>query len=65
VNQEGEALKYLKTKFNHLSDGKIKEGICIGPQIRELLNDKKILIPFFVEMRKQHGKPSDLLFTIS
>jgi hypothetical protein len=27
MNQEEEVFKYLKTKINHLSDGKIKEGI--------------------------------------
>ena len=39
MNREGEAFKYLKTKFPHLSDAKIKEGIFVGPQIRELLKD--------------------------
>ena len=40
MNQEGEAFKYLKTKFSHLSDAKIKEGIFVGPQIRELFKDE-------------------------
>lgn len=40
MNREGEAFKYLKTKFPHLSDAKIKEGIFVGPQIRKLLNDE-------------------------
>ena len=40
MNQEGEAFKYLKTKFPHLSDAKIKEGIFVGPQIRELFKDE-------------------------
>ncbi|KAK5643931.1 hypothetical protein RI129_007776 [Pyrocoelia pectoralis] len=39
MNQEGEAFKYLKTKFPKLSDAKIKEGIFVGPQIRELMKD--------------------------
>lgn len=40
MNQEGEAFKYLKTKFPHISDAKIKEGIFVGPQIRELCKDE-------------------------
>ena len=32
--------KYLKTKFPLLSDAKIKEGIFVGPQIRELFKDE-------------------------
>ena len=30
---------YLKTKFPHLSDTKIKEAIFVWPQIRELFKD--------------------------
>jgi hypothetical protein len=32
---------YLKHKFSRLSDAKIKEGIFVGPQIRELIKDKQ------------------------
>lgn len=39
MNKEGSAFQYLKTKFPRLSDAKIKEGIFIGPQIRELMKD--------------------------
>ena len=39
MNQKEKAFKYLKTKFPHLSDAKIKEGIFVGPQIRELFKD--------------------------
>jgi hypothetical protein len=28
---------YLKNKFPRISDAKIKEGIFVGPQIRELI----------------------------
>ena len=31
----------LRNKFPNVSDGKIKEGIFIGPQIRELMQDKQ------------------------
>jgi hypothetical protein len=32
---------YLKHKFLMLSDAKIKEGIFVGPQIRELIKDEQ------------------------
>ena len=32
---------YLKTKFPRISDAKIKEGVNVGPQIRELIQDAK------------------------
>jgi len=31
----------LKNKFPNVSDAKIKVGIFIGPQIRELIQDKQ------------------------
>ena len=31
---------YLKEIFPKLSEAKIKEGIFVGPQIRQLINDK-------------------------
>lgn len=39
MDKEGEGFMYLKQKFPHLSDAKIKEGIFVGPQIRHLLKD--------------------------
>ena len=39
MNKKGGAFKYLKTKFPHVSDAKIKKGIFVGPQLRELLKD--------------------------
>lgn len=39
MDQEGQAFKYLRAKFPRLSDAKVKEGIFIGPQIREIVND--------------------------
>jgi hypothetical protein len=35
------AFQYLKNKFPKISDAKIKEGIFVGPQIRELMLDEK------------------------
>jgi hypothetical protein len=32
---------YLKNKFPRISDSKIKEGVFVGPQIRELIQDVK------------------------
>ncbi|GBP72152.1 hypothetical protein EVAR_49742_1 [Eumeta japonica] len=37
--QNGAAFQYLRQKFSRLSEAKIKEGIFIGPQIRNLFND--------------------------
>jgi hypothetical protein len=31
---------YLQQKFPCLSEAKIKEGISVGPQVRELTKDK-------------------------
>ena len=38
-NKEGEGLQYIKGIFSKVSEAKIKEGVFIGPQIRELFND--------------------------
>jgi hypothetical protein len=42
---------YLKHKFPRVSDAKIKEGIFIGPQIRELIKDEQ-----FEEQLNEVGK---------
>ena len=39
MNREERAFHYLKEKFPHISDAKIKEGIFVGPQIRDLIKD--------------------------
>jgi hypothetical protein len=39
MDKEGEGFAYLKQKFPQVSDAKIKEGIFVGPQIRELFGD--------------------------
>ena len=33
--------KHVMNKFPNVSDAKIKEGVFIGPQIRELIQDKR------------------------
>jgi len=40
MNQEEAAFTYLWEKFPRLSEAKLKEGIFIGPQIRDLIKDK-------------------------
>jgi len=37
MNQEEAAFTYLEEKFPRLSEAKLKEGIFIGPQIRDLI----------------------------
>jgi hypothetical protein len=41
MDKNGADFMYLKHKFPRLSDAKIKEGIFVGPQIRELMKDKQ------------------------
>jgi hypothetical protein len=41
MDRDGPAFRYLSEKFHTLSEAKIKEGIFIGPQIRELIKDIK------------------------
>ena len=31
--------KYITKKFSNISDAKLKEGIFVGPQVKELMND--------------------------
>jgi hypothetical protein len=33
--------QYVRNKFPNVSEAKIKEGIFIGPRIRELMQDKQ------------------------
>ena len=39
LDKESAAFKYLIQKFPALSEAKVKEGIFVGPDIRQLLND--------------------------
>lgn len=40
MNKSDADFQYLKTKFPRISDAKLKEGIFVGPQIRELMSDE-------------------------
>ena len=37
MDKTGEAVQYLIRKFPRLNKAKIKEGVFVGPQIRQLL----------------------------
>lgn len=39
MDRNGNGFLYLKEKFPRISDAKIKEGIFVGPQIREIIKD--------------------------
>ena len=39
MDKEGEGFAYLKKMFPKISDAKLKEGIFVGPQIRQLMHD--------------------------
>ncbi|XP_032679213.1 uncharacterized protein LOC116847857 [Odontomachus brunneus] len=41
LDRDGPAFQYLATKFPKISSAKIKERIFVGPQIRELIDDKQ------------------------
>ena len=41
LNREGEAFRYLTKKSPAISEAKLKAGIFVGPQIRQLLRDPK------------------------
>ena len=36
MNKEGEVFEYLRQKFPRISETKIKEGIFVGPQVKQL-----------------------------
>jgi ABC-type long-subunit fatty acid transport system fused permease/ATPase subunit len=37
MDQNSTGFMYLKNKFPTISDAKIKEGVFVGPQVRELI----------------------------
>jgi len=39
MDKTGRGFKYMRNKFPNLSDAKVKEGLFIGPRIRELMQD--------------------------
>lgn len=44
MNKDGKGFQYLKTKFPRISETKLKEGIFVGPQIRELMKDTTFIM---------------------
>jgi hypothetical protein len=36
MNKHGKGFEYFREKLSKLSDGRLKEGIFIGPQISEI-----------------------------
>ncbi|KAK4871914.1 hypothetical protein RN001_016038 [Aquatica leii] len=43
VDKTSGAFQFLKTKFPRLSEAKIKEGVFLGPQIRQLFQDSTFI----------------------
>ena len=41
MDQNSTGLMYLKNKLPRINDAKIKERVCVEPQIRELIQDVK------------------------
>jgi len=41
MDKTGRAFQYVRNEFPNVSDAKIKEGIFIGPQIMEMMQDKQ------------------------
>jgi hypothetical protein len=41
MGRTGRGFQCVRNNFSNVSDAKIKEGIFIGPQIRELMQDKQ------------------------
>ena len=41
MDRDGQAFKYLRDKFPRMSDAKVKEGVFVGPQIRDILRDEQ------------------------
>jgi hypothetical protein len=41
VDKVSRGFEYVRNKFPNVSDAKIKEGLFIGPQFSELMQDKQ------------------------
>ena len=41
MDKTGRGFEHVRNMFPNVSDAKIKEGIFIGPQMRELMQDKQ------------------------
>ncbi|GFT93230.1 uncharacterized protein TNCV_2219961 [Trichonephila clavipes] len=53
LEKEGECFKYLCEQFPGLSDAKLKEGIFVGPDIRNLLKDETFVTK--MEMKEKNA----------
>ena len=42
LDKDGDCFQYICKSFPSLSNGKLKDGIFDGPQIRQLIRDQKI-----------------------
>jgi len=40
MNKAGRGFQYARNNFTNVSEAKIEDGTFIGPQIRELMQDK-------------------------
>ena len=54
IDKTALGFQYVRNKFPNVSDAKIKEGIFIGPQIRELMQDTQF-DENLNETEKMHG----------
>ena len=57
MNKHGEGFEHLRENFPKLGDAKLKEGIFIGPQIREIVN------VLFLHLMMENEKSAWLTFT--
>jgi hypothetical protein len=55
---------YFKNTFPRISDAEIKEGVFIGPEIRELTQDVKFEDHLSEVEKKQHGNHSRMSLPI-
>jgi hypothetical protein len=53
TNKHGKGFEHLIEKLPKLGEVKLKEGVFIGPQIREIIND--LFEHLLRKMRNQHG----------
>ena len=57
MNKHGKGFEHLTEKFPKLDNAKLKDGMFIGPQIREIIND------LFVHLLMENEKSAWLTFT--
>ena len=59
--KEGAGFKYLAHKFPAVSEAKLKAGVFVGPQIRELLKDASFIKALNLQEREAWESFRDLL----